>query len=210
MEKKTRKTYSEETYDLSNAHVHDVLKQRKDSGEPLVIYKGEDGALYSDNGQSLWRVVDWHCKKLQSIKLPNNLVAIGEYAFNYCWSIETIHIPSSVTEIGRSAFSFCMSLTTINIPEGVTVIRESTFFWCIALTDVSIPKSVRKIERFAFDGCKALKSIYIPNSVRTIGERVFHFCESLERIEIPKGTLKKFAKLLPDDQDKLVEININR
>ena len=25
MEKKTRKTYSEETYDLSNAHVHDVL-----------------------------------------------------------------------------------------------------------------------------------------------------------------------------------------
>ena len=58
MEKKTRKTYSEETYDLSNAHVHDVLKQRKDSGEPLVIYKGEDGALYSDNGQSLWRVVD--------------------------------------------------------------------------------------------------------------------------------------------------------
>lgn len=78
------------------------------------------------------------------------------------------------------------------------------------MTDVSVPKSVRKIERFAFSGCKAMKSIYIPNSVRTIGEGVFKFCESLERIEIPKGTLDKFSKLLPDDRDKLVEININR
>lgn len=72
MEKKTRKTYSEETYDLSNAHVHDVLKQRKDSGEPLVIYKGEDGALYSDNGQSLWRVVDE--KDLMCLKVSLSFV----------------------------------------------------------------------------------------------------------------------------------------
>lgn len=76
------------------------------------------------------------------------------------------------------------------------------------MTDISIPKSLRKIERFAFDGCKALKSIYIPNNVRTIGKSVFNMCESLERIEIPKGTLEKFTKLLPEYQDKLIELDI--
>ena len=111
--------------------------------------------------------------------------------------------------------------------------KTDEFYWCISLTDISIPNSVRKIERYAFSGCKSLKSLYIPNSVRTIGDGVFKFCESLksiyipnsvrtigeeaftgckslERIEIPKGSLKKFARLLPNDQDKLVEINVTR
>ena len=45
MEKQAEKINSSEPLDLSDAHIHDVLKQRKASGEPLVIYKGDDGAL---------------------------------------------------------------------------------------------------------------------------------------------------------------------
>lgn len=58
MGKQIRKTNISEAFNLSDAHIHDVLAQSKITGEPLVIYKGEDGALYSDNGRSLWRVVD--------------------------------------------------------------------------------------------------------------------------------------------------------
>ena len=105
MEKKTRKTYSEETYDLSNAHVHDVLKQRKDSGEPLVIYKGEDGALYSDNGQSLWRVVDE-----KRFNVPEGVVVICDRAFYKCYPLRRVSLPKSLKVIGNEVFWHCKKL----------------------------------------------------------------------------------------------------
>ena len=57
MEKQIEKTNSKETVSLCDANMYDVLAKRKKTGESLTIYMGEDGALYSDNGQSIWRVV---------------------------------------------------------------------------------------------------------------------------------------------------------
>ena len=99
MEKQTEKFNSSEPLDLSDAHIHDVLKQRKASGEPLVIYKGDDGALYSDNGQSLWRVVDE-----KRFKVPEGVTVICDRAFYKCHPLRRVTLPISLKVIGNEVF----------------------------------------------------------------------------------------------------------
>lgn len=50
-----------------------------------------------------------HCEKLSSIRLPNNLQTIGEWAFTEC-PILGITLPASVTSIGNYAFWQCKSM----------------------------------------------------------------------------------------------------
>lgn len=103
MEKQTKKTNSSKPLDLSDAHIHDVLKQRKASGEPLVIYKGDDGALYSDNGQSLWRVVDE-----KRFKVPEGVTVICDRAFYKCHPLRRVTFPISLKVIGNEVFWHCI------------------------------------------------------------------------------------------------------
>ena len=82
------------------------------------------------------------------------------------------------------------------------------------LGDIVIPESitfenskysVTSIGYGAFDCCSGLTSVTIPNSVTSIGDRAFANCSGLQSIIIPPGTKQKFARLLPDNKDKLVE-----
>lgn len=47
-----------------------------------------------------------------TLKIPTNIVTIGECAFKYCTSIVSVELPVAIT-IQSSAFSDCTSLTTI-------------------------------------------------------------------------------------------------
>ena len=69
----------------------------------------------------------------------------------------------------------------------------------------SIPENISKIIGGAFADCRRLTSVTIPNSVTSIGDEAFEGCSSLKSIIIPSGTKQKFARLLPDNKDKLVE-----
>lgn len=112
------------------------------------------------------------------IRIPKNVTAIGDAAFNKCSRLTSVTIPNSVTSIGRSAFSGCSLLTSITIPNSVTSIGGSAFENCYCLTSIIIPNSVTSIGGGAFRGCSRLKSITIPNSVTTIGINAFYGCTS--------------------------------
>ena len=87
----------------------------------------------------------------------------------------------------------------------VTSIGDYAFWLCGSLTSVTIPNSVTSIGGSAFYDCSSLTSVTIPNSVTSIGDLAFVNCSSLQSIIIPFGTKQKFARLLPDNIDKLVE-----
>ena len=88
MGKQIRKTNKSDVFNLSDAHIHDVLAQSKITGEPLVIYKGEDGALYSDNGQGLWRVVDE-----KKFSVPDGVAVICDRVFYKCFHLRRVSLP---------------------------------------------------------------------------------------------------------------------
>ncbi len=82
--------------------------------------------------------------------IPDDVEAIGDYAFYYCSSLKNITIPENVKSIGASAFEGCTSLESIIIPEGVTKIAPNTLRECNSLREVTIPVSVTSIESYAF------------------------------------------------------------
>ena len=127
------------------------------------------------------------CGSLTSIHIPSSMTTIGEGAFSFCERLASIQIPDSVTTIGEKAFSVCKSLTSIHIPNSVTAIGESTFYSCWNLSSIHIPGSVTAIGKGAFCGCGSLTSIHIPDSVRAIGEHAFSLCKSLVSIQIPNS-----------------------
>jgi hypothetical protein len=58
--------------------------------------------------------------------MPNSLITIEPYAFEYCSDLSSVTIPNSVTSIGTNAF-FNSGLTGITIGSGVTSIGANAF-----------------------------------------------------------------------------------
>ena len=100
------------------------------------------------------------CKSLTEVVLPDTLISINDFAFDFCTKLTDITLPDSLTTICVGAFYQCNSLTELTIPESVTTISDYTFDSCYALTEVTIPKTVTAIGESAFYGCGALTDIY--------------------------------------------------
>ena len=78
---------------------------------------------------------------LQTIKLPQGVTGIGDYAFYVCPSLTSIDLPASLTNIYGSAFRDCSSLTSVTsraeTPPALGY--EDIFYDCTALTDIYVP-----------------------------------------------------------------------
>lgn len=87
---------------------------------------------------------------IKTVKLPEGLTNIGDYAFVPCYKVKNITIPNSVTAIGKSAFGSCDELASVTIPNSVTYIDEHAFRWCTNLKNITLPDSVIWIGSQAF------------------------------------------------------------
>ena len=68
------------------------------------------------------------CRYLQTVNLPDGLVFIGTYAFNYNGKITSMTIPKSIKYIESYAFSGCVNLTSLTflgtVEEWNAVVKE--------------------------------------------------------------------------------------
>ena len=67
--------------------------------------------------------------------IPDDVVAIGPFAFNACVT-DSIAIPNSVTTIGKTAFSTCL-FTGVGLPASITSIDEAAFSGCASIKHVT-------------------------------------------------------------------------
>lgn len=101
---------------------------------------------------------------VNNIKLPNNVIFIGEGAFTQC-DFEEITIPSSVKYLGSKAFEACSKLEKVHVKAELKNLLYSTFGYCSKLKTVEFPESVKSIGDYAFYGCTSLKSLTVPDNV---------------------------------------------
>ena len=157
-------------------------KYAEDSGRvlikdsKLIAYADASGTTYTipDNVLAIYDYAFMDCTSLTSVIIPDSVTSIGEAAFYCCSSLTSATISDSVTSIESSAFSDCRSLTSVVIPNKVTEIRDYTFHYCSNLTSVTIPDSVTSIGEYAFKGCRSLTSIYCkPTNPPTIDYDAF-------------------------------------
>lgn len=87
---------------------------------------------------------------LRSIRLPNNLLRIGEAAFYACVNLVSVEMPDSLTNLGKYAFSWCESLERVVFSNGLTFIDEEIFNGCSKLNEINLPDSIKYVASAAF------------------------------------------------------------
>ena len=94
--------------------------------------------------------------------MENNEVTITGYT-----GTETaVTVPATINgfpviAIGEYAFNWCISLESIDLGNGVKTIGNGAFMGCTALKEITIPATVTKIDYSPFSGCTALESIHV-------------------------------------------------
>ena len=99
--------------------------------------------------------------KITSIILPDDIVEIGQYAFNLCANLEDINFPINLTSIGDMAFRGCKALTNVVLPDKVEAINAYTFADCTSLKSFTLGKSFNSFLHSALTGCTALEEILV-------------------------------------------------
>ncbi len=124
------------------------------------------------------------CDYLITIKLPEGLKTIGDYAFYESDRLTSVALPEGLTAIKTRAFDSCSQLSTITLPAGLKEIKYGAFS-ANKFTSIDIPRSVSDLGAYAFDFCNALTSVTLNEGLKIIGTGTFEHCESLESIRIP-------------------------
>ena len=128
-----------------------------------------------------------NAKSLRSIKLNDEIVAVGENAFAGCTNLKSVNIPTSLKYLQMRMFMGCTALNSIDIPSNIESIRISAFEGCTNLFSVN-PDSyveVYQILRSAFQDCSILKYIRFSENLHTIRESAFRNCANLTEIIFP-------------------------
>ena len=121
------------------------------------------------------------CTNLTSVKIPDNITHLSNYAFADCSSLDGVVLPSGLTHIFSNCFNGCSSLSSIEVPATLTSISSYAFKNCKSLASVEGFGStvLTSLGTGLFAGCDSLATIAIPSTVTSIGNNCFDGCTSL-------------------------------
>lgn len=147
-------------------------------------------------------------KNITSVKLPENTVEIGDYAFSKCSKLRECAIPGGVTSIGISAFDG-VNISSVTIPAACVELGDGAFSnayvekvvfeegnqelklgydvfaFCNKLSDVQLPERLVSMGSRAFGYCYALTNIRIPDNCSAIGGSAFLDDKNLASVKLP-------------------------
>ena len=149
---------------------------------------------------SLGTSVFSNCYSLASIKLPINLVSIGNSTFKmfsnypegYEPKLSELRLPDTVTSIGSFAFSGCSNLEECLLGASLQSIGSSTFENCTSLKHLVMPESVSTIYPNAFKGCSGLRYLEF------LGDNPGEFSGSLSAFSSSSNDLLPLIFIDPD------------
>lgn len=197
-------------YELLDDGTYCVVGVTSRDAESIEIPESYRGAGVSAIGESAFA----GCLKLSSVKIPDSIKIIEDYAFSACASLEKIDL-SAAQSIGFAIFESCLSLREISlpfiefnlgylfgekdllsnesVPDSLKEIRviggeisERAFYSCKTIEKITLGDAVTKISDEAFKNCEKIRSIAIPEGVASLGNDVFSDCTSLVEAELPK------------------------
>lgn len=112
----------------------------------------------------------------------NNVVEVGDEAFEYCKSLKRVDFPK-VKKIGKDAF-YSSALETANFP-ALEKIDDNAFQHCTLLKTMNA-SNVQEIGKYAFSST-ALETAYFPK-VKVVKTYAFYQCKNLKKVICPNLT----------------------
>ncbi len=158
-----------------------------------VLVKCKDGSpiiKIPDEVISVGNSAFKNCEKLETIIVGDNVKSFGNESFRGCKSIKSIVLPVNVKHIGESAFRDCISLKELVVTNPDIEIGERAFENCSNLTSISLPASMSEIYGGVFNSCKSLENIVLPEKLTILGESSLADCIKIKEIDIPDEVTK--------------------
>lgn len=134
-----------------------------------------------NKGKYLFNFNDSDAKKI----FDDKKYAVGKVLFRYNGNEEIVKIPSDVIAIGERAFESCDSIKEVVFGDNVQAIGRGAFTMCASLEKIKLPSRIRWIDYATFAGCKSLKRIEIGKNVSLICPVAFQN-SGIETISIDK------------------------
>ncbi|MDU5442430.1 MAG: leucine-rich repeat protein [Finegoldia magna] len=174
------------------------------------------------NGVEVKHIAEYafYNKGLNSVKIPNTVISIGDLAFNGN-NLGKVTIPESVEEIGSGAFKSA-GLIKVTLPKNIKKIGKGAFA-NNKLKEFTVPKNITSIPESLVEN-NILESLEIPNTVSEIGAKAFKsnelsgvkFADTVKKIDIlafadnniKKVELAKDCDVHPLAFDSSVETNL--
>lgn len=126
-------------------------------------------------------------KTIESIDFPDSVRFLIGNVCEKCYALEKVKLPKDLITIGNGCFNSCWSLTEITLGNNLREIGKAAFYWCKNLSQVNFGKNLVMIETFSFAECYKLKTMRLPDSVKYIGTEAFLYSENLSDINCPKS-----------------------
>lgn len=166
----------------------DSISDRAFSGayilEDIVVtgnehYFSKDGILYDKFKKQLVCVPS--SKKIDTLIIPDQIVAIGNSSIKLNCNIKKIVFPSQLVKIERHAVEYCLYLKHIQFAgKKLKQIEWSAFYGCQSLKEVDLSNQEGiVIEGLAFADCVELSRVNLPLKYH-IGRGVFRNCIRLQ------------------------------
>lgn len=132
-------------------------------------------------------------RTFESIALPDGLKRIGKDAFKYTKGLESIKIPNSVELIDDYAFEGAEIIKFSLTPKRFnhTTLGKEIFKNCSKLKEVNI-RGLNKLPSNIFANCESLQKVILGAPMTNIDIDAFVECPSLQEIRLPR-TMKRFT-----------------
>ena len=143
------------------------------------------------------------CEGLNLVHLSKQIKVIPNKCFSGCKRLKYI-IGENIVEVGEEAFNLCVSLKEINL-DSLTVAHNKSFYGCVGLENFDFVCNLSYIGDYAFAGCMIvslflndcnylgtnafagcfkLKEVIINNDIDNVGETPLFCCSDISHLEI--------------------------
>lgn len=148
-------------------------------------YAGDPDYLTIGNGDSL--ILGKYLGEKEEVIIPDEFIAIDEYAFQNCEGVKKVVIPASVKQIKGWAFANLNSLEQVVFSEGLEKIEREAFRRCKNLREVKLPESLKSLEYLAFAQCDNLEKIELGSKIKVFAYALVGGCNKMQSLTIPES-----------------------
>lgn len=152
------------SYRAMEANTLTIEEQSSDTEGELYLDLWNAEPEYEKNGDFIIDdkgVLRSYSGEGKNVVVPQEVKALGDYAFSGHSEIKFLILPEGLERIGSYALSGCVSIESLKIPDSVTGIGGLAFAGCMHMKSLYLGDNLESLGRMSVCECGALNNIMV-------------------------------------------------
>lgn len=138
---------------------YDGMVLSKDGTVLVQVPRNREGKIIIPEGITTISSYAFESCNVSEVIMPDSVCVIGEGVFENCRKLQKVRLSNQLDEIKVAMFRDCIMLSSIKLPVNIKNIRIGAFFNCYSLKEISLPSCLEMISTSAFFNCYSLQTI---------------------------------------------------